>query len=119
MELITSLSPYTYIGLAVIAVNVFLAVRFYLTAIANLRSSNTLIGRSVHKSVFYGDAPPIARAYYGRVAEMVSFSILMLAAISYHEGYTAAATILAIPGIGLGIWFRFLDYKWRKSKGIT
>ena len=117
--MITSLSPWSYIGLAAIAVNVILVARFYLTAIANLRSSNTLIGRSVHKSVFYGDAPPIARAYYGRAAEMISFSILMLAAISYHESYIAAAIMLAIPGVGLGVWFRFLDYKWRKSKGIT
>lgn len=50
---------------------------------------------------------------------MVSLSILMLAAILYYEDHMAAAIIFAIPGVGLGIWFRFLDYKWRKFKGIT
>ena len=119
MEIIASIGPWSYYGFAQIAINSVLAVRFYLSAKNNLRNSNALIGRSVHRSVFYGDAPPIARAYYGRVAEMVSLSILMLAAILYYEDHMAAAIIFAIPGVGLGIWFRFLDYKWRKFKGIT
>lgn len=112
------LGPWSYFGLAIIAVNMVLAGRFYVSSKNNLRSSNTLIGDSVHKSVFSGDATPIARAYYGRVAEMVSLSILMLAAIWYYEGNLPFAIILAVPGVGLGIWFRYLDYKWRKSKGI-
>lgn len=119
MEVIASLGPWSYYGLFIIAVNFVLAVRFYLSAKDNLRNSNTLVGSSVHRSVFYGDASPIARSYYGRVAEMVSLSILMSAAIFYYENQITAAIIFATLGVGLGIWFRFLDYKWRKSKGIT
>lgn len=119
LEIITSLSPVSYILLFVIGVNMVLAFRFYVAAVDEMRSSNSLVELSVHKSVFYGDAPPIARANYGRVAEMISLSILSLATIFYHEDCTPVAIILAIPGVGMGIWFRYLDYKWRKSKGIS
>ena len=118
LEIIKSISPVSYIILVVIAVNLVLALRFYIVVVDELRSSNSLIELSVHKSVFHGDAPPIARANYGRVAEMISLSILSLAAIFYHEDCIPVAIILAILGIGMGIWFRYLDYMWRKSKGI-
>lgn len=118
LEIIKSISPVSYIILVVIAVNLVLALRFYIVVVDELRSSNSLIELIVHKSVFHGDVPPIARANYGRAAEMISLSILSLAAIFYHEDCIPVAIILAIPGIGMGIWFRYLDYMWRKSKGI-